>query len=74
MSGRLEGVRLLITGGARGIGRAVIEVAVREGAAVSFFDLDEDGEGEGAQAAELQRRFGRAARQAALDPDDGMEL
>jgi type IV secretion system protein VirD4 len=41
---------------------------------VPFFDLEEDGEGDAAQAAELQRRFGRAARQAALDPDDGLEL
>jgi len=38
-------------------------------------DLDLDGEGdEIQQAAEVQRRFRTAARQAALDPDDGIPL
>jgi type IV secretion system protein VirD4 len=38
-------------------------------------DLDLDGEGdEPQQAAEVQRRFRTAARQAALDPDDGIAL
>jgi type IV secretion system protein VirD4 len=38
-------------------------------------DLDLDGEGdEVQQAAEVQRRFRTAARQAALDPDDGIPL
>ncbi|MFC3070473.1 conjugal transfer protein TraG [Phenylobacterium soli] len=46
----------------------------RESQEVPFFDLEEGGEDEAGQAAELQRRFGRVARQAALDPDDGMEL
>ncbi|HEX3813954.1 MAG TPA: glucose 1-dehydrogenase [Mycobacteriales bacterium] len=41
VSGRLDGVRLLVTGGARGIGRAVLEVASREGASVVFFDVEE---------------------------------
>jgi type IV secretion system protein VirD4 len=38
-------------------------------------DLDLEGEGDEAQqAAEVQRRFRAAARQAALDPDDGIPL
>jgi type IV secretion system protein VirD4 len=38
-------------------------------------DFDPDGEGDEAQqAAEVQRRFRTAARQAALDPDDGISL
>ena len=38
-------------------------------------DIDQDGEGdEVQQMAEVQRRFGTAARQAALDPDDGIPL
>lgn len=40
--GRLEGRILAVTGGARGIGRAIAEVAVREGAAVAVLDHDED--------------------------------
>jgi NAD(P)-dependent dehydrogenase (short-subunit alcohol dehydrogenase family) len=38
---RLEGKSLLVTGGARGIGRAVAEKSAAEGARVSFFDLNE---------------------------------
>jgi len=39
-----------------------------------FFDDEPDDDGEGAQQAALQSRFRRVARQAALDPDDGLEL
>jgi NAD(P)-dependent dehydrogenase (short-subunit alcohol dehydrogenase family) len=39
--GRLTDRVVLVTGGARGIGRAIVETAAREGAAVAFFDLDE---------------------------------
>jgi len=39
---RLDGVPLLVTGGGRGIGRAVVDIAIREGARVSFFDVDEE--------------------------------
>lgn len=39
---RLAETHVLVTGGGRGIGRAVVEVAIREGARVSFFDLDDE--------------------------------
>jgi NAD(P)-dependent dehydrogenase (short-subunit alcohol dehydrogenase family) len=38
--GRLTGMHVLVTGGANGIGRAVVDVALREGARVSFLDRD----------------------------------
>jgi NAD(P)-dependent dehydrogenase (short-subunit alcohol dehydrogenase family) len=42
MAGRLAGIHVLVTGGANGIGRAVVELALREDARVSFVDLDQD--------------------------------
>jgi len=39
----LKGVSCLVTGGARGIGREVVKVLVRDGAKVTFADLLEDG-------------------------------
>ncbi|HET7571197.1 MAG TPA: SDR family oxidoreductase [Gaiellaceae bacterium] len=40
----LSGEHVLVTGGARGIGAAIVEVALERGAAaVSFVDLDEEG-------------------------------
>jgi len=50
MSGRLEGKKVLVTGGAIGIGKAIALAAAREGAQVIVVDLDEAG----AQAAVKQ--------------------
>jgi len=38
-NGRLDGAVLMVTGGARGIGLAIAQVAVREGAKVGIIDL-----------------------------------
>jgi 3-hydroxybutyrate dehydrogenase len=43
MAGRLEGGHVFVTGGARGIGAAIVEKALVEGARVSIIDRDEVG-------------------------------
>ena len=40
MTGRLDGGHILVTGGSRGIGAAIVEKALAEGASVSVIDLD----------------------------------
>lgn len=57
--GRVEGKIALVTGAARGIGRAAAELLAREGAAVALTDVLDD---EGHAAAEAIRATGGAAR------------
>jgi len=52
----LENAAVLVTGGAAGIGSAIVETFVRQGSRVIFFDLDVDA------SAELVARLGRGAK------------
>jgi 3-oxoacyl-[acyl-carrier protein] reductase len=53
----LEGKRLLVTGGSRGIGRAIVHVCAREGADVAFcYRSNEDAAREAQEAAEAHGR------------------
>jgi type IV secretion system protein VirD4 len=64
-------------GGLRREPEPLFEDAVQAPATVrefGFFEDEPDDDGEGAEQAALQTRFRRVARQAALDPDDGLEL
>ena len=55
MAGRLENEHVFVTGGAQGIGAAIVEKCLQEGAKVSFIDLDE------AKAREHANRCGAGA-------------
>ncbi len=61
MTGRLEGKSALITGSARGIGRAFAEAYIREGARVAIADIDFD------RASETAREIGENAYAVELD-------
>lgn len=64
MSGRLSGKSTLITGSARGIGRAFAEAYVREGATVAIADIDLD------RASRTASEIGPAAYAVKLDVTD----
>jgi 2-dehydro-3-deoxy-L-rhamnonate dehydrogenase (NAD+) len=61
----LEGRRAIVTGGARGIGRAIVERFVRSGAKVAIWDRDE-GRGQGA----AQEIDGKSVMAQAVDVTD----
>jgi D-sorbitol dehydrogenase (acceptor) len=64
MTGRLNGKSALITGSARGIGRAFAEAYVREGAKVAIADIDFD------RASRTAEEIGPAAYAVKLDVTD----
>ncbi|AYM08462.1 L-iditol 2-dehydrogenase [Agrobacterium tumefaciens] len=61
MTGRLEGKSALITGSARGIGRAFAEAYIREGATVAIADIDFE------RASKTAREIGEHAYAVELD-------
>jgi NAD(P)-dependent dehydrogenase (short-subunit alcohol dehydrogenase family) len=65
---QLGGARVLVTGGTRGIGRAIVEAFVAEGARVEFCARGADG------CAELTRALGPSANGTAVDVGDGPVL
>jgi NAD(P)-dependent dehydrogenase (short-subunit alcohol dehydrogenase family) len=65
---RLDGKVAMVTGAAKGIGAAIVEACVREGARVAALDLD----GAGVEAlAEAQRGRGADAHARRRDPLGG---
>lgn len=70
VSGRLAGRNALITGAARGIGRAIAERFIQEGATVAITDID----GEGAEAAARALASGGAAFHWRMDVSNRSEV
>lgn len=66
--GRLEGKRVFLTGGAKGIGRAAAVLFAAEGARVAIADIDEEG---GAETAALANAEGGEAVFLAADVTQG---
>jgi 3-oxoacyl-[acyl-carrier protein] reductase len=61
---RFDGQRAVVTGGAQGIGRSIVERFVANGAEVEIWDVD------GALAEDAARSFGMAVRGRAVDVTD----
>ena len=64
----LEGLKAVVTGGTRGIGRAIVETLVAEGARVAFCARGADA------VAALEVRLGASVSGAAVDVSDGEAL
>ncbi|MEZ0579418.1 SDR family oxidoreductase [Nocardioides sp. MH1] len=64
MTRQISGLSIIVTGGARGIGRATVERFARQGASVAIGDLDPD------LAAEVAETFGDRVAAARLDVTD----
>lgn len=64
----LEGRRALVTGGARGIGRAITEMFVARGARVMIADINEQ------EAAQTAEELGDAVRSIACDVTSGEQI
>jgi len=74
MAGRLEGRIAIVTGGARGIGKGIVQAFVDEGARVLIADLN--GEGAASTAAALSAGSGRvkSLRVDVADPQGGESM